>query len=323
MTILLETLNEIKKWHQQNNPKFSNLWQPGLTRYEIEKIIKVLPFRLSKELYELYEWGNGGYLYFPLEVAVQEYYKMENSFYPLWNPYWLPITNDLGSGYPTEDLKGYRVVVGDKETQNTSLMLNIDFESPEPGVWYPSITNMMLAIVEQYQMSSQKNDIEYYIQYRSMIDELQASLEQSEEPTKDWQHLALDLTCNLIQQANTGINQYLGELSTEEIEIYAQGSVHKKYNPGGNYLSIWHHRKEVAERPDGSKVETRYDPDTGMISGIEIHSPTGKTKELTYYYAGKPAYRTTHSYERSDCYQFSAWLAATFPKQSQSLKHCL
>jgi hypothetical protein len=41
-----------------------------------------------------------------------------------------------------------------------------------------------------------------------------------------------------------------------------------------------------------------------MVSGIEIHSPTGETKELTYYYGGKSAYRTTHSYERSDCYHY-------------------
>lgn len=308
MTTLLETLNCILEWQQQNNPESAEGWQPGLTIAEIEVMVRNLPFQLSREFCELYQWRNGGCLYFPLEVALEEYDKMvelsENTLYPKWNPYWLPITDDFGSGHPAEDLQGYRVVVGDKEAQDTSLLLSIDSECPEPGVWYPNITNMMLAISEQYKADSSSNDVEDYAQYRSMINNLQASLEQREGEVEDSQRFLLAHTRSLIQQANTQIQEHEFRLSSQEMEIYTQGSIHEKYNLGGNYLSIWHHRKEVIESPDGSKIETRYDPNTGMVSGVEIHSQTGKTRELTYYYQGKPAYRTIHSHERPDCYHY-------------------
>lgn len=163
---------------------------------------------------------------------------------------------------------------------------------------------MMLAIAEQYEAGPSSENVEHYTQYRSVIDNLQASLEQREVEIEASQRFLLDHTRNLIQQANIQIQEYESGLSPEVMEIYTQGSIHEKYNPGGNYLSIWHHGKVVAERPDSSRVETRYDPDTGLISGVEIHSQTGETKELTYYYQGKPAYRTTHSHERPDCYHY-------------------
>ncbi len=138
-----------------------------------------------------------------------------------------------------------------------------------------------------------------------MINDLQASVDQREGEAEDLlQSFLLDKTRNLVQQANMQIQEYESALSSDDIEIYAQGSIHEKYNPGGNYLSIWHHRKVVTENPDGSRVETRYNPDSGLVSGVEIHSQSGKTKELTYYYQGKPAYRTTHSYERPDSYHY-------------------
>jgi hypothetical protein len=313
MTTLLETLNSILNWQQQNELGSFESWKPGLSVAEIEALTINLPFQVSKEFYELYQWRNGGCLFFPLEIALEEYGKMmelsEDSFYPLWNPYWLPITDDFNGGYPVEDLQGYRVIVGSKEIQDTSLLLNIDFESPEPGVWYPSITNLMLATLEGYQIDSSSNGVEALAKYHSMIDNLQTSVEQCEE--EGTQHFLLDHTRNMIQQSNTHIQNYESGLSPEVMEVYNQGSIHEKYNPGGNYSSIWHHRKEVTERSDGSKIETRYDPDTGMISGIEICSTTGKTKELTYYYRGRSAYRTFSSYERPDCYQYSrteTWL---------------
>jgi hypothetical protein len=313
MTTLLKTLNSILNWQQQNNLESIESLQPGLSIAEIEALIINLPFQVSREFYELYQWRNGGYLFFPLEIALEEYGKMmelsEDSFYPLWNPYWLPITDDFNSGYPTEDLQGYRVIAGGKEIHDTSLLLNIDFECPEPGIWYPSITNLMLATLEECQIGSSQNDVESHLQYRSMIDNLQASVDQYEE--EGTQHFFLDHTRNLIQQSNAQIQNYESGLSPEVMEVYTQGSIHEKYNPGGNYLSIWHHRKEVAEHSDGSKIETRYDPDTGMISGIKICSATGKTEELNYYYQGKPVYCTFSSYERPDCYQYSrteTWL---------------
>ena len=250
MTILLETLKFILEWQQHNGTTAAERWKPGLSTSEIEALVKPLPFQLSREFYELYQWRNGGCLYFPLEVAVEVYDKMtalsEDDLSIVWNPYWLPITDGFNGGYPADELQSYRVIVGSKEVQDTSLLLDIDFESPEPGIWYPSVVNLMLATLEKYQ---------------------------------------------------TGLH-------LEDLEDAGYGPIHEKYNPGGDYLSIWDHKVEISERSDGSKVEIRYDPDTEMVSGIEIHSSTGKTKDLTYYYRGEPAYRTLHSYEKPDCYHY-------------------
>jgi SMI1 / KNR4 family (SUKH-1) len=41
------------------DPDFVYCYNPGLSRQKIDEIIKDLPFKLSEEIYELYQWRNG------------------------------------------------------------------------------------------------------------------------------------------------------------------------------------------------------------------------------------------------------------------------
>lgn len=59
MTELTNALERIFKWTQQHRPRYINYLQPGLSRDEIEDLVKDLPFQIPSELYELYQWRNG------------------------------------------------------------------------------------------------------------------------------------------------------------------------------------------------------------------------------------------------------------------------
>ncbi|MBE9032861.1 hypothetical protein IQ266_24295 [filamentous cyanobacterium LEGE 11480] len=60
MSELTEALNSIEHWIAQHIPDHPAVMHPGLSRSEIELAVGHLPFKLSEEIYELYQWRNGG-----------------------------------------------------------------------------------------------------------------------------------------------------------------------------------------------------------------------------------------------------------------------
>lgn len=80
-----------------------DIFNPGLSHYEISKLSKRLPFKLPKELYSLYEWRNGipqgiahtsffrGLRFLPLEEAITLYYKVIEDLEPGYLIYEDPI----------------------------------------------------------------------------------------------------------------------------------------------------------------------------------------------------------------------------------------
>lgn len=60
-----------------------NCYNPGLTHQQIDEIVKDLPFKLSDEVYELYQWRNG--------IADNNYYPVVEFLFP----------NQLFSNSPT------------------------------------------------------------------------------------------------------------------------------------------------------------------------------------------------------------------------------
>jgi hypothetical protein len=58
-TSLKKVLDRILKILEEKAPDIAAALQPGLTREEIDEIIKDLPFHLPEEVYELYQWRNG------------------------------------------------------------------------------------------------------------------------------------------------------------------------------------------------------------------------------------------------------------------------
>lgn len=60
MSVLKETLELIEDWVQKNMPAHPAVMKQGLSRGEIEDKVKDLPFKLPNEIYDLYQWHNGG-----------------------------------------------------------------------------------------------------------------------------------------------------------------------------------------------------------------------------------------------------------------------
>ncbi|MEH1934323.1 MAG: hypothetical protein V7L14_11495 [Nostoc sp.] len=96
MSLLTDALDRILNWLQQKKPFYASSLQPGLVYEEIEEKVKSLPFRLPREVYELYQWRNGmccigkgekiaqffhGYTFLSLENAIDQY----NQLMELWD----------------------------------------------------------------------------------------------------------------------------------------------------------------------------------------------------------------------------------------------
>lgn len=181
MSALTEALNKILSWLEEHDDlDFARLesLQPGLSFNEIEeKISDLLPLRLPKEVYELYQWGNGAWYdeedwarffqhrtFLSLESALDMYFDLtstdeeaDKTIFPSmwsdrWNRRWFPIFQEI-------DDQGFLVVVLDEEQKETTPILDILFEGfdEEPLIIYPTLTKMMLAEAELYESN-------YYLQ---------------------------------------------------------------------------------------------------------------------------------------------------------------
>jgi SMI1 / KNR4 family (SUKH-1) len=91
MSELTESLESIRSWLEQNQPyEFSRL-RAGLSRDQIDELVKDLPFKVPEEVYELYQWHDGlpdrficgQYDFMCLTEAISAYYEGvdENLYY--------------------------------------------------------------------------------------------------------------------------------------------------------------------------------------------------------------------------------------------------
>lgn len=221
MSALTDALDRILSWLEEHEDldfaRFESL-QPGLTYEEIEeKVADLLPFRLPKEVYELYQWGNGAWYdeeywarffhnrtFLSLESALDMYFDLtepdedaDKWKFPFmwsdsWNTRWFPI-------FQEQDNRGFYVVVIGEEQKETTPILDIfleDFDD-EPFIIFPTVTKMMLAEAELYESS-------YYLQidklkqlsydsqsrYRSALDEEAKYISQKYQdmPMKVWRN---------------------------------------------------------------------------------------------------------------------------------------
>ncbi|OCQ89033.1 hypothetical protein BCD64_04655 [Nostoc sp. MBR 210] len=172
MSALTNALNTILRYLEEYDnldfARFESL-QLGLTFAEIEaKASSLLPLRLPKEIYELYQWGNGAwvgeeiygrffenYVFLSLETSLATYYEMTTineetdecnlMIKQNWNSLWFPILKDL-------DGRGYYVVLIHENQEDKTPVIRVDFEEigDDPYIVYPTLTNMILAEAERY-----------------------------------------------------------------------------------------------------------------------------------------------------------------------------
>ncbi|MFB8796566.1 MAG: SMI1/KNR4 family protein [Microcoleus sp.] len=170
MEQLTNALKRILKWIKTNDSHRASIWQTGLSLSEIEERVKVLPFCLPQEVYELYKWRNGfipgtrgwmqgfgGHDFYNLDFVIKNYFNqieycktcavLDNnpSSEPLRNPQWFSL---LG-----HDKRDY-FVIGEQEQKQESPVFCFDYgdwDDFRPKLKYSSLTSMMLTIAECYE----------------------------------------------------------------------------------------------------------------------------------------------------------------------------
>jgi cell wall assembly regulator SMI1 len=144
-------------WHRRYDTPVAWEIQPGLSRDEILTRIKHLPFKMSHEFMELYQWRNGVRIdatsgdpslfefhrFLPLEEVLEDFkmsYPIYKSFYELAD--WLPVFQDpAGDGYGL-----FKVTSSAESAQVVFLM-----EGEGVQVVFDSLTQMMKTIVSCFE----------------------------------------------------------------------------------------------------------------------------------------------------------------------------
>jgi hypothetical protein len=95
MSKIIEALEFINDWVKKNMPDHPTVMNQGLGRQEIENKVEILPFYLAEEVYELYQWRNGGKksffpspeswgltTFFSLEQAISSALDLDDNNFP-------------------------------------------------------------------------------------------------------------------------------------------------------------------------------------------------------------------------------------------------
>ena len=151
MSELLTYLNFISDWVHQYKADCPALMNEGLSRKVIDEKVKDLPFRLPNEVYELYQWRNGGQKSFiphpdgwdvasfpSLEEAVESAKDWNGSFnlFPLFS---------------IED-GGYFVVCTHEELEQSPIYCSdVPEQAIEHQPLYFNMTSMMKELVKELQ----------------------------------------------------------------------------------------------------------------------------------------------------------------------------
>jgi len=157
MFVLTDALNRILNWLLHNDPKAASSLQPGLTRTEINELVKCLPFQLPEEVYELYQWRNGcqpeqEFLIFhrmellSIQKAIKysEINRLSEEIYKLYDSHTFPLF------YSIPDLTCGEIVI-DRDVKNYQIIFSDIKEYGLFKLGYTNLTSMMLTIAECYE----------------------------------------------------------------------------------------------------------------------------------------------------------------------------
>lgn len=152
MSVLIEALERFEYWLWQNHPDIAGSLNPGLTIEEINDMAKALPFSLSREIKELYQWKNGsrgifgtldysdeGLGFVSLERAIDLTYECEH----------ITESVNLPCFYMFPEYERWvHFAVCDEEETSSILVVTDD---PYTRLSYTSITSMVLTTIEGYE----------------------------------------------------------------------------------------------------------------------------------------------------------------------------
>ena len=143
MSDLVKSLKFIEKWVYRYMPNHPAVMNQGLSYEIIELKVKDLPFRLPTEIYELYQWRNGGtkpFIPYPEGWDLASFLSLEEAIDATLD--WSNQLN-LFPLFTIEDA-GYFIVCTQEERDQSPIYYG---DVPEDAVKskssYPSLTNMM------------------------------------------------------------------------------------------------------------------------------------------------------------------------------------
>lgn len=173
MTVLTETLERLEYWLLQHHPLVAESLKPGLTVEEIDNQVRQvqdLPFHITQEIEELYQWANGWDLFFtpfhdenlgamPLEEAIQYSYAQPTQ------ASWVVIERvDIPNLVMFHEFERWvHFAVCDEDDSSPILVITDDDYT---RLAYSSITSMVLTTLECYEREILKID---YDQAKSLI----------------------------------------------------------------------------------------------------------------------------------------------------------
>jgi hypothetical protein len=160
MSDLQEALEQLEYWLWHHYPDEIKLLNPGLTPEQIDEEVKTLPFKISKEVRELYQWRNGGHALFyewhfnseglqflPLSEAVKLTRQLTSNSWCIGNilrekhiPQAFMISKDWEEWMPFVDCRN----------EDASPVLLVT-DSPHIRLSYISLTSMALTALECYE----------------------------------------------------------------------------------------------------------------------------------------------------------------------------
>jgi hypothetical protein len=164
MSEITEALQRIEAWLQNHMPNRAAELKPGLTRDEIDELVKDLPFSLPEEVYELYQWHDGSvdrfvfvnYNFFSLNDAIEAYYE-----------WWAGIFSDkdeeayfFEKSFPIFELWsdcGVILSVVCEDSNNYPVRM-LDVEYDDYFVRYRSLKNLILHLADWYESAQSYED---------------------------------------------------------------------------------------------------------------------------------------------------------------------
>ena len=154
--LLLNGINRIVAWLEENAPDQVANFLPGLSLQEINEKISPLPCKLSQEVYDLYQTHNGTegeselfvyHSFMPLDTAV-EYFEYLNEKESIQFRY---RDGDPTYLFPVFDFQGeYFAIAGGETTTETSPVYHVS-DCCECSLAFNSLSTMMLTLAECYE----------------------------------------------------------------------------------------------------------------------------------------------------------------------------
>ena len=246
MSELTDALKRIKTWIEINTPFYDN-FNPGLTSAKINTLLKDLPFKLTREVRELYEFFDGGVELFPfwefysLEEAIKNYHVWVDVYREDCEPrHKLPLFWVAGE---------YYIICKEEEVESSPVWFRPKGE--EPIIAYSSLTSLMQMMAECYETGAYfiwtaEHDIEYFGEdFGELTVYAEDSISQLRQLRKAglFNPLLTQVWCRALEQAIAP-----EELSEEEAAYIAKPSLEEDFSKSS--LIFKKYNPEIGERQD-------------------------------------------------------------------------